>query len=192
MLVQHFVGRTLGQCIRDQPLPVTEAVELAITLARAVHFVHEAGLVQLDLVANEVLLVDDKTPVIDLRRTLGRRVREEGLRWIHGGITGCEAPEVLLGDKTSRETDVYALGAILYRMLTGRAAVIRGAVGPEAIRMILELDPERPRSINRSVDRALESICLRCLAKHPTGPDGSAALLADELERWRSAPGRRV
>ena len=71
LLVQHFVGRTLGQCIRDQPLPVTEAVELAITLARAVHFVHEAGLVQLDLVANEVLLVDDKTPVIDLRRTLG-------------------------------------------------------------------------------------------------------------------------
>jgi serine/threonine protein kinase len=190
LLVPRFVGRTLRERIGYQPLPVAEVVELAISLARAVHFVHEAGLVHLDLSANDVLLADGKTPMIDLRRTLGRRVLEEEGRWIHGGITGCEAPEMLRGDKAGRETDVYSLGAVLYQMLTGRAALIRGAVGLEAIRNILELDPERPRSFNRSVDRALESICLRCLAKHPTRRYGSAASLAGELERWRSGAGQ--
>ena len=56
----------------------------------------------------------------------------------------------------------------------------------EAGRNILERDAERPRSFNKCVDRVLESICLRCLAKNPTGRYGSAALLADELDRWRS------
>jgi serine/threonine protein kinase len=186
LLVQRLEGRTLKEHIGYQPLEIGEAVGLAISLARAVHHVHEVGLIELDVFTNNILIADDKTPMIDLRRTIERRVLKEEGHWIHGGIAGCEAPEVLRGDKASRETDVYALGAILYEMLTGRAALTRGAVGMQAVRNILELDAERPRSFNKSVDRALESICLRCLAKHPTGRYGSAALLAGEMERWRS------
>jgi serine/threonine protein kinase len=76
-------------------------------------------------------------------------------------------------------------------LLTGRAPLIHGAVSAlEAIRNILERDPERPRSLNRSVDRALESFCLRCLAKDPPQRFGSAASLADEMKRWRASAER--
>ena len=105
--------------------------------------------------------------------------------WIHGAITGCEAPEVLHGEEAGREADVYSLGAILYLMLTGRRTLTQRAAGPAAIREILERDPERPRTVNKCVDRALESICLRCLAKQRTRRYDSAASLGDELARWR-------
>lgn len=186
VLGPRFAGGTLRERIADRPLPIAEAVELAIALCRAVQFAHDRGFVELDLSARQVLLADGGPPMIDLRRTLARRVLEVEGCWIPGGITGCEAPEILRGEEAGREADVYALGAILYQMLTGRSTLTRGAAGPAAIREILERDPARPRAFNRRVDRALESICLRSLAKQPTGRYASAAALGDELAGWRS------
>ncbi len=186
LLVPRFAGDTLSERISDRSLPVAEAVDLAIALCRAVHFAHETGFVALDLSAHQVLLADGRPPMIDLRRTLTRRVLEAEGCWIHGGITGCEAPEVLRGEEAGREADVYSLGAILYQMLTGRRTLTPLAAGLAAIREILERDPERPRKVNKCVDRALESICLRCLAKQRTRRYDSAASIGEELARWRS------
>jgi hypothetical protein len=186
LLVPRFAGDTLRERIADRPLPVAEAVALAIALCRAVHFAHDAGFVELDLSAHQVLLADGRPPMIDLRRTLTRRVLQVEGCWIHGGITGCEAPELLRGEEAGREADVYSLGAILYQMLTGRRTLTQLAAGPAAIREILERDPERPRKVNKCVDRALESICLRCLAKQRTRRFDSAASIGEELARWRS------
>ena len=154
LLVPRFAGETLRERIADRPLPIAEAVDLAIALCRAVHFTHDAGFVELDLSANQVVLAAGRPPMIDLRRTLTRRVLEVEESWIHGGITGCEAPELLRGEEAGREADVYSLGAILYQMLTGRRPLTPGAAGLLAIREILERDPERPRTVNKCVDRA--------------------------------------
>jgi len=191
LLIEHVAGRSLKERIRAQPLTVAEAAGLSIGLAGAVESMHRQGFDDLDLTTTGVFSSEDGTLKIDLRRTLDRRVFggiESDGWFIMGGITGCEAPEMIEGqvDRNGRAADVYALGAILFEMLTGRAALIRGAVGLEAIRRILKRDPERPRSLNKSVDRDLESICLRCLAKNPKQRYGSAASLAAELERWRA------
>jgi Protein tyrosine and serine/threonine kinase len=78
LLMQHFTGQSLRERIGSQPLPVIEAVEHAISMARAVHFMHEAGLVGLDLNTNDVLLPDDTGLWIDLRAKLKQRVDESG------------------------------------------------------------------------------------------------------------------
>jgi serine/threonine protein kinase len=195
LLLEHVAGQSLKGRITAQPLTVAEAVELSIGLANAVEFLHRQGFDDLDLATIGVFFSEDGTLKIDLRRTLDRRVFggiESDGSFIMGGITGCEAPELIEGqvDRNGREADIYALGAILFEMLTGRAALIRGAVGLGAIRRILELDPVRPRSLNKSVDRALESICLRCLAKNPRERYASAASRAREVERWRAGAER--
>ncbi len=196
LLMEHVAGRTLKERIGAKPLTVAEAVGLSIGLADAVEFMHREGIAGLDLTTTGVLSSEDGTLKIDLRRTLDRRVFGgiESDAWIiMDGITGCEAPEMITGkaDRNGRAADVYALGAILFEMLTGRAPLIHGAVSAlEAIRNIVELDPARPRSMNRNVDRALESICLRCLAKDPPQRFGSAASLADEMKRWRTSAER--
>jgi eukaryotic-like serine/threonine-protein kinase len=195
LLMEPFAGRNLKERIRDQPLTVAEAVELSIGLADTMEFMHREGVDHLDLMTSGVLYSEDGDFRIDPRRTLDRRVFgviESDGWFIYGGITGCEAPELMSGQvsPSGREVDVYALGAVLFEMLTGRAAVIRGEVGLRAIRNILDLDPERPRSLNKRVDRALESICLRCLAKDPARRFGSAASLAGELKLWRASAER--
>jgi eukaryotic-like serine/threonine-protein kinase len=188
LLVPRFGGGTLRDRIADGPIPVGEAVELSIALCRAVHSAHDAGFVDLDLAPAQVLLADGRPTMIDLRRTLSRRVLQVENSWIHGGITGCEAPEVLRGEAAGPEADVFSLGAILYQMLTRRRTLTSHAAGLAAIDEILERDPVPPRTVNKYVDPAIEAICLRCLAKQRTTRYESAESLEAELARWRSKP----
>jgi serine/threonine-protein kinase len=80
-------------------------------------------------------------------------------------------------------SDVYALGAILYELLTGKAP-FQGRTIVESLQQILTQPPVRPRRLVRSVPRGLESICLNCLEKKPRRRYQSAQALADDLERW--------
>jgi serine/threonine protein kinase len=80
-------------------------------------------------------------------------------------------------------TDVYALGAILYRLLTGRAP-FEGANKLEIIRKVQTELPALPSTLRSGVPRDLELICLKCLEKEPGRRYASAKQLADELQRW--------
>src|SRR4029453_16827088 len=97
---------------------------------------------------------------------------------------GYMAPEQAASNKLlTTAVDVYALGAILYEMLTGRPP-FRAETPLETVLQVIEHDPEPPRAINPKVNRDLELICGKCLAKDPRERYASAEALATDLEHW--------
>jgi WD40 repeat protein len=161
-------------------------VALLATATRAVHYAHQRGLLHRDLKPGNILIDRDATPYITdfglAKRTDGRtNVTRTGAVL---GTPGYMAPEQARADKApTTAVDVWALGAILYERLTGRPPF--AAETPLAtLQQVLESEPARPRSVNTALDRDLETVCLKCLEKDPARRYGSAAALADELDRW--------
>ena len=94
-------------------------------------------------------------------------------------------PEQALGnnDQLTSATDVYALGAVFYHLLTGHPPFVGGTTY-DTIRLLLETEPRQPRLWNPKLDRDLTTICLKCLEKNPQHRYSSALALAEDLERW--------
>jgi tRNA A-37 threonylcarbamoyl transferase component Bud32 len=187
--LEYVGGGSLAERLRRGPVPVAEAVELMIALAGAVQAAHAAGVVHRDLKPANVLLTEAGQPKVGdfgLAKFLDAAARHTA----SGAVLGTPsymAPEQAgtgLG-KVGPATDVYALGAILYELLTGRPPFQAGQA-LETILQVVADEPPSPRSLRRDVPRDLETICLKCLQKAQARRYASAADLADDLERFRA------
>jgi eukaryotic-like serine/threonine-protein kinase len=185
-------GGSLDAMLAGSPQPEVASAQLVATLARAIHVAHRAGIIHRDLKPSNVLFSADGTPKIT-DFGLAKRLEEDG-QTETGQVMGSPSyipPEQAEGraKEATPATDVYALGAILYEMLTGRAP-FKGVTPMETLLKVLREDPVAPSRLQSQISRDLETICLKCLAKEPGQRYATAQALGLDLDRYLS--GQRV
>jgi serine/threonine-protein kinase len=184
--MEYVEGGSLAHKLAGTPQPSRDAASLVATLAIAVQAAHTSGIVHRDLKPANVLLTLDGSPKIS-DFGLARRVDGETALTRTGvpvGTPSYMAPEQAVGSAIAGPAvDVYALGAILYEMLTGRPPFL-AETSAETIQQVIVQDPVSPSRLNATVPRDLETICLKCLRKEPMDRYVNAAALADDLYRF--------
>jgi WD40 repeat protein/tRNA A-37 threonylcarbamoyl transferase component Bud32 len=190
---QHFFsmgyveGGSLARRIREGPLPPRDSAVLVSRIAEAVHYAHGKGIIHRDLKPGNVLLDKEGHPKVS-DFGLAKRVADASQLTTAGQVLGTPSympPEQAAGkiEEVRASADIYALGAILYCLLTGRPP-FHAASGVETLKQVLEREPLSPRQLNSHIDRDLETICLKCLQKEPAKRYASALALADDLRRY--------
>jgi tetratricopeptide (TPR) repeat protein len=185
--MEHVGGGSLTQKQAGVPQPAEYSAFVVESLARAIHVAHIAGIVHRDLKPPNILLSTDGTPKIS---DFGLARPFEGQNDITRdaariGTPSYMAPEQIIGKPgtVGPPADIYALGATLYEMLTGRPP-FRGETATETERQVLAHEPASPSRLNAKVPRDLETICLKCLRKAPSHRYGTALELAEDLGRF--------
>jgi tetratricopeptide (TPR) repeat protein len=180
-------GGSLNDRLASTPQPGRNAAESMVLLARAIHAAHQVGIIHRDLKPTNILFTSNGIPKIS-DFGLAKRLESDSRQTETGQILGSPsymAPEQAEGrtKDVGPAADIYALGAILYEMLTGRPP-FKGETPMETVRQVIDDDPVPPSRLVPRVERDLETICLKCLSKEPRKRYDSASELADDLERY--------
>ncbi|MET0166226.1 MAG: serine/threonine-protein kinase [Vicinamibacterales bacterium] len=173
-------GQTLRERVSSGPIPIRTALDYAVQIAHGLAAAHEKGIVHRDLKPDNVFLTrDGRVKILDFG--LAKLIDQESTGVVSGvlptsppgtipglvlGTTGYMSPEQVRGEHVDRRTDVFALGVVLYEMLTGRRAFVRDTV-PETMTAILRDDVPDLRNSNPQVSLPLEQLMRRCLDKDP-------------------------
>jgi WD40 repeat protein len=192
--LEYVEGGSLDHKLAGTPQPARTAAALVETLARAIHFAHGRGIIHRDLKPANVLLTG--TPDTPLEHCtpkvtdfgLVKRLDVPAGQTQSGAIVGTPsymAPEQAggKGQAVGPAADGYALGAILYELLTGRPP-FKAATPLDTLRQVVADEPVSPSRLQPNVPRDLVTICLKCLHKEPSQRYGSAQDLADDLRRF--------
>lgn len=180
-------GRNLAELARERPLPAGVAARYLQTIAQAIEFAHQRGILHRDLKPSNILIDElDQPRLTDFG--LAKQLNDTAEMTLTGQVLG--SPNYFPPEQADRSfgsvgcaADVYSLGAILYHLLSGRPPYV-GETIPQVIEQVLRGTLVPPRWLNPGVPRALETICLKCLAREPHRRYGSAGELAMDLERF--------
>src|SRR6266404_527358 len=180
-------GGSLHDAKSAHPRDSRKCVQLMAKVARAIEYAHSRGILHRDLKPGNILLDDRSEPLVsdfglakwlDANKDLTKSLTTFGTP----GYIAPEQSEGAVADLTPA-SDVYSLGAILFNLLAGRPPFL-GANALSVIKQASETPAPKLRSLTRSADRDLETICARCLEREPKARYQSAGALATDLERW--------
>jgi serine/threonine protein kinase len=193
-------GETLRQRLERGPLPTRKAVELVVQTCRGLAAAHARGIIHRDLKPENLFLTKDgRLKILDfglaklkdtperedeLKKTRTHTATEQGMLL---GTVGYMSPEQARGQPADARSDLFALGAIVYEMLSGRRA-FEGATPADLLSAILTREPPEIVAPNGAVPAALERVVRRCLEKDPEERFQSARDIAFALEALSSAP----
>lgn len=185
--MQYVDGSSLSDRLRLNPIDNRQAASFLEPVCRAVHAAHNAGILHRDIKPQNILIENG---------TLRPRIADFGLAKLtdhdvemtrSGETMGTPPymPPEQFGDaaNVTAAADIYALGATLYHVLSGRPP-FQAASSVATMRQVLDKDPVRLRELNSAVDVDLETICMKCLEKEPSRRFKTADELADELQRY--------
>jgi hypothetical protein len=202
LALEYVPGGSLADRLDGTPLPAREAAALVEPLARAVHAAHRSGVVHRDLKpANVLLPAGDGWPTASAAAPgapplvkitdfgLAKKMDRHGLTQT-GAVLGTPsymAPEQAGGKSKAvgPAADVYALGAILYELLTGRPP-FKAETPLNTLMQAVNDEPAPPRQLQSRTPRDLETVCLKCLQKEPQKRYATAEELADDLRRFQA------
>jgi WD40 repeat protein len=185
--IEYVDGGSLAGSLRGDPRPPRRAAELVETLAGATQAAHDRGVVHRDLTPGNVLLtVGGQPKIVDFG--LAKLVVGGSGHTASGDVLGTPsymAPEQAGGrsKEVRPPADVYALGAILYEMLTGRPP-FKAETPLDTLVQVVNDEPVPPRRLQPKVPRDLETVCLKCLEKDPARRYHRASDLAADLRRF--------
>ena len=184
--MEFVAGGSLDNRLHNETFSIHATAKLIATVAEAIHFAHQRGIVHRDLKPGNILLDNDVPKIGDFG--LAKWMESLDAQTQTGAVLGTPSymsPEQSEGklDEIKPPTDIYALGAILYEMLTGQPPFV-GETPLETIDLIRHREPDPPSSLAPNLPGDLETICLKCLSKEPTRRYESAQELADDLNRF--------
>ncbi len=190
LAIEYVDGESLREKLLKESLPQRQAVELIEQLARAIHHAHTNGVVHRDLKPANILLLNTGSELVPkisdfgLAKVLDTMHEQTGTGMVLG-TPKYMAPEQAEGRTTEigPATDVYALGAILFELLAGRAP-FESSSSLKLMQAISMHEVRFPLSAHPNVSPDLQAICLKCLEKNPNQRYSSALELADDVRRF--------
>ena len=185
IVLEYIRGRPLSHLLTHESLTPAAAARLTAEIAEALAHAHQQGFVHRDIKPQNILLdTDDRPHIADFGLAVRHRDSNSASDDI-AGTTQYMSPEQIRGEnhRLDGRTDVWALGVIFYRMLTGRLP-FTGSSADETFQKILYSEPEPPQLIEPGIPGELERICLRCLSPQMSGRYRTASELSGELNDW--------
>lgn len=183
-IVEEFIkGQTLDRVMRENRLTLNQKVEIGIRLAEAVHYAHDKGIIHRDIKPPNVLLNSEgQVKIMDfgIAHMEDPAATQQTQAGMILGTPSYIAPELLSGEKVDGRADLYAIGIILYELVTG-CRPFQGATMTELFRAIIQDEPKPPSALNADLPESLSQVILKCLHKKPGARFQTGDILARAL-----------